>query len=183
MNSVSSKEGKMKTKIMLCSIILWLSLFTGSVFSGTEGTSNTLFGTGAGNNTGGDDDYDTFIGAGTGYSNTTASENTFVGDQAGYSNTTGAGNTFLEYLAGETANGSGNVFLGYGAGGNETGSNKLSIENSFTSAPLIYGEFDNDIVRINGRLGIWKSPGASYQLDVNGTVNATSFVFCPFSCT
>ena len=38
--------------------------------------------------------------------------------------------------------GSGNVFLGNEAGYKETGSNKLYIDNSDTSTPLIYGQFD-----------------------------------------
>jgi hypothetical protein len=39
--------------------------------------------------------------------------------------------------------------LGYNAGYNETGSNKLYIDNSGTTTPLIYGEFDNQFVKIN----------------------------------
>ncbi len=67
------------------------------------------------------------------------SDNVLIGSQAGYSLTTG----------------SGNIFLGYKAGYNETtGSNKLYIENSDSSSPLIYGEFDNDLVRINGDLKV-----------------------------
>jgi len=50
--------------------------------------------------------------------------------------------------------GSGNVFLGYTAGYNETGSNKLYIDNSNTATPLIYGEFDNNILTINGNLEV-----------------------------
>jgi hypothetical protein len=42
------------------------------------------------------------------------------------------------------------VFLGYQAGSSETGDNKLYIENSNSTTPLIYGEFDNDILRVNG---------------------------------
>jgi hypothetical protein len=38
------------------------------------------------------------------------------------------------------------------AGKDETGSNKLYIENSDSTSPLIYGEFDNDLVVINGTL-------------------------------
>lgn len=62
--------------------------------------------------------------------------NTIVGYQAGYGTTTGVSN----------------VFLGYQAGFNETGSNKLYISNTSTSNPLIYGEFNNSILRINGKL-------------------------------
>ncbi|MGB0368570.1 MAG: tail fiber domain-containing protein [Flavobacteriales bacterium] len=44
--------------------------------------------------------------------------------------------------------------MGRQAGHNEAGSNRLYIENSNSSAPLIYGEFDNEIVGINGSLGV-----------------------------
>ena len=54
--------------------------------------------------------------------------------------------------AGSSATGSGNILLGYMAGYNESGSNKLYIENSNSAAPLIYGEFDNDILVVNGDL-------------------------------
>jgi hypothetical protein len=42
--------------------------------------------------------------------------------------------------------------LGWRAGYNETGSNKLYIANSDTTTPLIYGEFDNEILNVNGKL-------------------------------
>ena len=48
--------------------------------------------------------------------------------------------------------GSYNVFLGVSAGLFETGSNKLYIDSSSTSSPLIYGDFDADLLRINGDL-------------------------------
>ncbi|WP_415405727.1 tail fiber domain-containing protein [Sulfurovum sp. CS9] len=40
--------------------------------------------------------------------------------------------------------------MGRSAGQSETGSHRLYIENSGSSTPLIYGEFDNDLVRVNG---------------------------------
>jgi hypothetical protein len=195
----------MKAKVILTTIVLLLSGFTGSVFGGTEGTRNTFYGTGAGVNTSGDNDDDTFIGVNAGYSNTTGTTNTFVGFTAGYSNTTGTSNTFVGFDAGYYATGndnamfggcagcwgttgsgnsffgsrsanflstgannsifgsfagynigagSGNVFLGYHAGYNETGSNKLYLDNSNTSTPLIYGEFDNNKLTINGNLSV-----------------------------
>ena len=60
------------------------------------------------------------------------------------------------------------MFLGYYAGYNETGDNKLYIENSDSSSPLIYGEFDNDMVAINGQIKITGgSPGADKVLTSN----------------
>jgi len=47
-----------------------------------------------------------------------------------------------------------NVCLGYKAGYNETGSDKLYIENSDATSPLIWGDFTADSVRINGDLHV-----------------------------
>jgi hypothetical protein len=143
-------------------------------YSNTMGNYNSFIGSGAGYlNTEGNNN--SFIGFNAGTNNYDGSDNSFLGYQAGYSNIAGSGNSFLGYQAGySNSTGSGNVFLGYNAGFNETGSNRLYIANSSSSA-LIYGEFDTSIARINGRLGILKVPGASYQLDVNGAVNAGSF--------
>ena len=44
------------------------------------------------------------------------------------------------------------MFIGYRAGFYETGSNKLYIANDDTTTPLIYGEFDNEILNVNGKL-------------------------------
>ncbi len=107
---------------------------TGDIlYPGFIGWGDTYLGEFAGESDSGT--YNTFIGTYAGYSNTTGIENTFVGQRAGYYNSTGHGN----------------VFLGNAAGYFETGSNKLYISNNaFT--PLIYGEFDNKIVKINGTL-------------------------------
>lgn len=70
---------------------------------------------------------------------TNADNNTIIGYEAGYN---------------ATSSWSGNVFLGHQAGYYETGSNKLYIDNSSTTNPLIYGEFDNDLITINGDLTV-----------------------------
>ena len=85
----------MKTKIILCVMVLLLSAFTGSVFGGTEGSWNTFYGLDAGNSIAVGGTENTFIGGSAGYSTTTGDGNAFLGDNAGYSNTTGYENTFL----------------------------------------------------------------------------------------
>ncbi len=66
------------------------------------------------------------------------------------------------------------VFIGFEAGYNETGSNKLYIENSNSTTPLIYGEFDNDLVKVNGQLevteGITVNKTADTDFSYNGDV-------------
>jgi len=115
-------------------------------------------------------DYNTFAGARAGYANTTGGWNTFIGYEAGKSNTTGVHNTFIGYwaglasentnyntyigsMAGANNHGDRNVFIGAYSGFYETASSDmLIIANSITATPLIYGEFDNNLLKINGRL-------------------------------
>jgi hypothetical protein len=91
-----------------------------------------------------------FVGTNAGYWNTSGSENTFLGTSAGGGNISGNNNTCIGRKAGRyNQTGSGNVFLGYFAGENETGSNRLYIANDGTTTPLIYGEFDNEILKFH----------------------------------
>ena len=116
----------------------------------TTGSYNSFHGSNAGmvNTTG---SVNTFVGNATGYANTSGSSNTFLGHTAGFSNTTGGSNTFVGRQAGyNTTSSYGSVFLGYQAGYNETGSNKLCIDNSDTSTPLIWGDFNTNEVVVYG---------------------------------
>ncbi len=97
-----------------------------------------------------------FIGQGAGSAATSAVANVFLGSGAGLTNLTGNYNVFVGRSAGSLNKGSNNVFLGYNAGRNELGSNKLYIESSDATATtaLIYGEFDNNFLRVNGNTEI-----------------------------
>ena len=92
------------------------------------------------------------IGTGALRFNTTGNNNVAIGAFSMYNGTTMATNVAVGTNSGYNATGNANVFIGYNAGYNETGSNKLFIDNSNTSSPLIYGEFDNNLARINGEL-------------------------------
>ncbi|NHN27413.1 hypothetical protein FIA58_017165 [Flavobacterium jejuense] len=98
--------------------------------------------------------FNTSIGIATLEFNVSGSYNTALGANAGKNNPNGSNNTLLGFYAGENSTGSGNVFVGYSSGRNETGSNKLYIDNSNTTSPLIYGEFDNDYLQINGNFDV-----------------------------
>jgi hypothetical protein len=115
----------------------------------STGTENTFLGHQAGySNTNAHNNV--FIGYMAGHNTTTGWDNLFLGYYAGFSNTITGQNTYLGYEAGySNSTGSGNIFIGYKAGYNETGSQKLYIDNTNTTSPLIYGEFDNDMVTIN----------------------------------
>ena len=97
----------------------------------------------------------TMVGFRSGLLQSTGDGNTYLGEESGGNKTGGSKNAFLGFQTGQN-NGTGNrnVFLGYQAGKNETGDDKLYIDNSDTTAPLIYGEFDTDFLKINGTLGV-----------------------------
>jgi hypothetical protein len=87
----------------------------------------------------------------------TGSGNVAIGQRAMFNGMEGSQNTIIGATAGLGAVGitfSGNVMIGYAAGQSETGSNKLYIDNSSTFNPLIYGEFDNDLLKFNADVEI-----------------------------
>ena len=144
----------------------------------STGSANNFFGRSAGfENTGGG--ANNFFGRSAGFFNTNGGRNCFFGEQAGGRNTTGTNNSFFGAESGLwTSSGRDNLFIGERAGFNNTSgsriiaigrgagptatnmalSDRLYIDIALTSEesiagndnPLIYGEFDNDFVRING---------------------------------
>jgi hypothetical protein len=134
----------------------------------TTGSNNTALGQAAlnANITGSNN---IAIGKEAGTLNETGSNNVNIGTEAGSNNTSGSSNVNIGYQAGlNNLSGSNNVFIGNKAGANETGSNKLYIANSNTSSPLIYGEFDNSKVTINGALTVTGTLTADQILNSSG---------------
>jgi len=109
-----------------------------SMYNGTTGFGNTAIGSNSLQFIGGD-------------------ENTAIGKGAMGGVTSGSYNTALGRSAGRDITGNSNIFIGryagYSAG---TVSNRLYIDNDGTDAitPLIYGEFDNKYLKINGNLQV-----------------------------
>lgn len=128
----------------------------------TTGTQNTFLGfqTGTANTVG---SRNTFLGHGSGEANTTGINSTFLGWEAGHNTTTGGINVFLGAQAGfNNTTGSGNLFIGTTAGYNETGSNKLYIDNSSTTTPIIWGDLQKDSLVFHADVNI----GGNYVLPV-----------------
>ncbi len=176
----------------------------------TTGNNNTAVGFAAGFEHGSGIN-NTYIGYEAGRYNTLAAgNNAFLGYQAGHfstgsfntaigsntlkANAATANNVAIGYNALTANTGTGNVAIGYSAGSAETGSNKLYIENSNADAnnALVYGEFNTNIVRINGTLQISNPATANgYALPIvrgtNGQIlqtdgaGATSWVSSPAS--
>jgi len=116
--------------------------------------------------------FNTFLGLESGLNLNNGEGNTFVGRQTGRLLSGGSHNTLIGHEAGERLqSGSGNILIGRAAGEDLTNeSNRLFIDNNGRNADnaLIYGEFDNEILQINGSLGINKSPSFGLNLDVMG---------------
>lgn len=168
-----------------------------ALIGNTSGNNNTALGvsTLAANSTG---DHNVAIGTTAMWRNTTGSRNIGLGNVALFDNTTGSDNIALGYRslynlttgneniaigaeAGMTnTTGIGNVYLGTNAGRSHIGNNTLWIENTNANADnaLIYGEFDNDILRTNGELQIGNPTGTGYAFPTtdgtNGQVMTTN---------
>ena len=81
--------------------------------------------------------------------------NVAIGDSAGSGATDPVKDVFVGADAGRGSDTVESVLIGYSAGRNLTRDKTLIIENSNDIVtPLIYGEFDNDLVRIHGTLAV-----------------------------
>ena len=158
-----------------------VALGTAALRSNTSGAYNTAIGSvSLFNNTSGDSNIS--IGRASMNVNEDGSNNIAFGNYAGYF-VEGDDNIFIGENAGGLGNGSGahvksgSVFIGSNAGATEIASNRLYIENSNSTAPLIYGEFDNDLVAINGNLGIGTQvPTVPLHIIEEGTSNVQTIV-------
>jgi len=110
--------------------------------------------------------YNTNVGAFSGFSNIYGDYNVNLGYQSGYTNTSSS-NIFIGYRAGYNNNGSGNIFIGTNAGYNDTGSNLLIVDNSNTTTPLIWGNFDTNRLKVSGNMAVNYSALSGYGLIVD----------------
>lgn len=129
----------------------------------TVGNSNTAIGRQALQNSSGG--ANTALGNSALSTNTSGSSNTAIGNSALLFNTIGHGNVAIGLNAGRNiSSGSDNVLIGRDTGPSTTSviNNRLFIDNQVGLNPLIYGEFDNDIVRINGEFQVDDPTGTGY---------------------
>ena len=179
------KTNLLKALIIFIPYILFSQSTTNyGVNTGQIGNDNSFFGFNAGKNN--QVDANTFVGSNSGIENISGVENSFfgymsgskhdkgrynlyVGSNSGSNNTNGNANVFLGAYSGLDNLGDGNVFIGYFAGSQYKGSYRLFIDNSNTLSPLIYGEFDKNILGINGKLNVG-GMNPYYMLDVAGEV-------------
>jgi len=108
-----------------------------------------------------------------------AFHNVVVGCWAGQ-HTSGNGNVYIGYQSGQQNYGSGNIFLGYLTGTGITNYTNKLIINSGTGTPLIYGEFDNKVVKITDVLQLTPRTSAPSN-PTEGTLyvdNSTHHIYC-----
>jgi hypothetical protein len=121
----------------------------------------------------------TALGSTAGLDVTTGDGNVMIGFQSGDNITTGSNNVFIGKNAGhdsDLATGSGNVMIGYGAGSFDISdvSNTLLIDSNETDLDaLVYGEFDNRVLRINGEFYVKVAGADSFQIDDDATAGNT----------
>jgi trimeric autotransporter adhesin len=112
--------------------------------------------------------------------------NTALGYRTLYSNSSGVDNVALGHKAGEGSFGSSNVFIGSYAGSNAGPlNNKLFIDNTNTSTPLIGGDFSTNEVNLNGSVNISNvlnlnpkavAPASAINGDIY--VNTNGHIYC-----
>ena len=143
-----------------------------SGFNNLTSANNVFIGVSAGQNN--SNNLNTYIGHLSGI-NTAGGQNTFLGARSG-ENVVGSKNVVLGYCAAKDGVlGEGNVIIGSQAGMSLSGSNKLFIENTAKSNPLIYGEFDNDVVKLNAqKVGIGYESLGSSEYGFGGFPTATT---------
>jgi hypothetical protein len=145
-------------------------------FYNTSGYRNQFEGYEAGhNNTTGKNNV--FSGYHAGFNSVSSINNTFVGFETGYNHYIGHDNTFIGFQAGYNNSKQGSVFIGAKAGFDELSDYRLHIGNESTfSTPLIYGEFNNYLFRVNGSAQITKvsnSTSPVLELTENSQIWAT----------
>jgi len=138
-----------------------------------DGSYNTNLGRYSGYNL--DGSYNTNLGRLSGYG-LDGFYNTNLGDYSGYY-LSGSSNTNLGRYSGYYLNGSYNVFIGNNARflTSMTVNNKLFIDVEQTDTPLIYGEFDNDLIRINGDLEVTDDLSVTDRVLVGTDASLTDF--------
>ena len=133
-----------------------------------NGTGNTAIGSWALYDNG-SGDYNNAFGRRSLLANESGSSNMALGYQSLTSNTSGSNNVVMGHQSGySNETGSGNIFIGYQSGYSETGSNKLYIDNSNTSSPLIYGDFDTNKLTVNGDMSVTGNLTANKIVDTSG---------------
>jgi hypothetical protein len=120
----------------------------------TAGVQNVIIGRSAADKASTSFNHNVVIGYQAAFSDTFGDDSVFIGHQAGYTNAGESSNVFIGYQAGYLNNDSSNVFIGYQAGYNETGQGRLYIMNGNEDETdaLIYGEFQNALLRFNGEV-------------------------------
>jgi len=139
----------------------------------TDGFFNTYLGKSAGESAVGN--VNTYVGNQSG-EQMTGDRNIIIGNSAGQ---TGSGNynVFIGEEAGRYTTGSRNLFLGSYAGSHQQGNNQLAIEtasDSDSTEMLIYGQFDNDILRFNAHTDIYSDNASDEGLFVQKTHSGLS---------
>lgn len=98
--------------------------------------------------------YNINIGVSAGNRNQSGYGNINIGDEAGYIDTLGENNIRIGDYTGRNSKGNRNIMIGKSAGLSFIGDDRLIIDNSNTTQPLLHGFFADDSLVINGDLNV-----------------------------
>jgi hypothetical protein len=147
----------------------------GAGIGNINGSANVYLGEQAGESSLGNQNV--FIGSQAGAQSNNGIGNVYIGNASGIDNSNGNFNTFIGADSGIEVLGSNNVFIGVNSGpGNfETVNNKLFISssNNYSQTPLIWGDFANDQLKFNAKVGVGYGFG-NYPTTA-GSINVSNY--------
>jgi hypothetical protein len=122
-------------------------------FGSGNNVNNTFIGAYSGTDRGGDNNV--FVGFATGQDGAGGgSENVYIGSYSG-NDTSGNKNTYIGRNSGGGGLGNRNIMIGYNVGNDSRDKNdKLYIANTNTINPLIWGDFAQNQLKFNGKVGV-----------------------------
>jgi len=127
------------------------------------GIGNTFLGSSVGSSNS-DGDHNTYVGLQAGLINN-GDQNVMIGEGAGSEIYSGSQNVLLGSQAGQLGTQSSrNVKVGYQAGKNDFSDDKLYIDNTGSTSPLIFGDFDQNYLTFNGKVGVYANPNAQLHV-------------------
>jgi hypothetical protein len=174
--SLGFNAGQFSTTLSGRNVFIGMSAGRGqSATTPNTGVQNVFIGQAAGSGitTGSNN---VFVGTNSGTNTTVVTHNVYFGTQSGMNNS-GSSNVCIGSGSGKDSTGSNNVFIGRSTGVSEASSDKLFIDNTTTANPIIWGDFVNDQLKFNGKVGIGGNSAAGFGSfpTTAGSVNVSAY--------
>jgi hypothetical protein len=165
----SGGQNMRKSLIVFIQVLMVISIYAGPALAGTEGPYNTFYGAGAGFSNTQADAGNTFIGVNAGNLNQTGTDNVFLGRFAGYKNNSWS-NVFIGFEAGyENASGHANTYTGTSCGSNTSSASYNSFFGYGAGLKNETGGFNTYV----GYYAGWGNISGQYNVFIGGRAGNT----------